>query len=81
MKKTGKSGSVKVIQKPSGILCSSCGEEIDLFDGPVRMIGKPQQFPFCWKCWRQLYQMIPAKKEIKVLEVSEKEMHIWLEEK
>ena len=41
--------------EPSGIFCSSCTEEIDLFDGPIRMVGEPKAFPFCWKCLRELY--------------------------
>lgn len=69
------------MDEPSGIKCSSCAEEINYFDGPVRLVGKPQQFPFCWKCWKLLLQMIPNSGDIKTKEISDKEMHIWLEKK
>ncbi len=63
--------------QPSGISCSSCQQEIDLFDGPVRRIGKPQQFPFCWECWRNLYKFIPDKRDVVTKDVKE-ELYIWL---
>jgi len=63
---------------PSGIICSSCNNEIDLFDGPVRRIGKPQQFPFCWDCWRDLYRALPQH-QIIAEDVGD-ELHIWIEE-
>jgi len=42
--------------KPSGITCSPCGKEIDLEDGPIRMVGSPKSFPFCWECFQVLYR-------------------------
>lgn len=67
--------------QPSGIFCAACQKEIDLFDGPVRKIGKPSQFPFCWECWQNFYRSgyIPQD-EIVAKDVG-KELHIWMEEK
>jgi len=66
--------------KPSGVDCVSCKTEIDLHDGPVRMVGQPKRFPFCWECFHELYGVIPNRGHIIAKETLDgSELHIWLE--
>lgn len=67
--------------KPSGVFCQICDNEIDLFDGPVRRIGKPQQFACCWQCLREILNFLDVdrKKDILTEDVNG-ELHIWLED-
>jgi hypothetical protein len=66
--------------QPSGVLCSSCKKEIDLFDGALRKIGKPKQFPFCWECWHELLSIDLVSDQDVVTEDFADEIHIWLED-
>jgi hypothetical protein len=64
--------------EPSGIFCSSCQKEIDLFDGPVKRIGKPMQFPFCNDCWVEFYRSGYVQQCDIVVEDVGEELHIWM---
>lgn len=39
----------------SGTLCTLCKQDIDFSDGPIRMLGQPKSFPFCWDCFISLF--------------------------
>ena len=65
--------------EPSGIPCSSCGTEIDLADGPVRMVGRPTAYPFCVSCWFDILAYLGGPAGVRAKKRDGK-LYLWVEE-